>query len=242
MILFTCLVGGAYAADGTTHILGAKKVALDASTETVMAGYYSTTTLSAVDPDLKAENIAVSTTIFGITGTYAGAGGGSSHELPDTGQTTSFATTFTDDAGIVSGAQLSYSSSTINGDAVTIDNRTGLMWAQDGSAAGCNSGTGTDWETAGAYCQGLQGASSFAGYSDWRLPNIRELMSIVNYENQRPAIDPTYFPNTVSDYYWSSTTYVPDSGLAWIVRFYNGAVDAGYKGGNNYVRCVRAGP
>ena len=74
LILFACLAGIAHAAgsDITTHVYGAKKQALNASTDTVKAGYYSATALHAVEQALKPENIAVSTAIFGIAGTYAG--------------------------------------------------------------------------------------------------------------------------------------------------------------------------
>ncbi|MBU2574619.1 MAG: hypothetical protein KKH28_11140, partial [Elusimicrobia bacterium] len=54
---------------------------LDPANDTVLAGYYAATTLSAVDADLAAGNIAVSTTIFGKAGAYIG------NNLPDTGQT-----------------------------------------------------------------------------------------------------------------------------------------------------------
>ena len=66
--LAACLCVSAGAADITTHVLGGRQQALSASTTTVPAGYYSPTTLTAVDPDLAAANIVLSTTIFGVTG------------------------------------------------------------------------------------------------------------------------------------------------------------------------------
>jgi len=247
MILFTCLAGAAYAADGTTRVLGrVKKAALVATTDTVEAGYYSSTTLHAIDPALKAENIVLGAAIFGIAGTYAG---GTGHELPDTGQTTCYdaaGTVIPCDNASVDGSyqpaanQLRYSSATISGNAVTTDNLTGLMWAQNGTAAGCKSGAIGLWAAALTYCEGL----SFAGYTDWRLPNVRELLSIVNYQNANPAIDATYFPGTKTNGYWSNTSYTNSSdAAAWIVWFDVGSVTYKNKTAyNNYTRCVRAGP
>jgi len=92
------------------------------------------------------------------------------------------------------------------------------------------------WATAITNCEALE----YAGYSDWYLPNIKELQSIVNYENVSPAIDGTYFPNTASDGYWSGTTGADWSDCAWVVGFYDGGVGYGDKTGGYYVRPVRS--
>ena len=70
-----------------------------------------------------------------------------------------------------------------------------------------------------------------------------ELISIVNYGTYNPAINSTYFPNTNSSLYWSSTTDASYSSGAWVVSFYDGYVYYyGYgKSLNGYVRCVRGG-
>ncbi|MDD5016352.1 MAG: DUF1566 domain-containing protein [Atribacterota bacterium] len=80
---------------------------------------------------------------------------------------------------------------------------------------------------------------TYAGYTDWRLPNVKELQSIVNYQNVGPAINTTYFPNAQSDYYWSSTTYAGYSVYAWLVYFNDGNVSFDYKFNPYQVRCVR---
>ena len=119
---------------------------------------------------------------------------------------------------------------------VTVDNRTGLMWVTNPVDAGISSTY--IWETAITLCEGL----TYAGFADWRLPNIKELVSIVDYSRQSPSINKAYFLNTQSNYYWSSTTYVPSSSLAWYVFFVNGYMSYTSKSNGNYVRCVRAGP
>ena len=118
-----------------------------------------------------------------------------------------------------------------NGDGTVTDARTGLMWQQHTVRQT------TTWQQAIAYCENL----TLAGYSDWRLPNRNELQTLVDYNRFNPTIDTTYFPNTVSSDYWSSTTYQDDPGLAWGVNFYDGNVFGLNKSGSLYVRAVRGG-
>ncbi|MBI5749109.1 MAG: DUF1566 domain-containing protein [Nitrospinae bacterium] len=119
---------------------------------------------------------------------------------------------------------------TDNGNGTVTDSNTGLMWqkGEGGSMA---------WGSALTYCEGL----SLAGYTDWRLPNIKELESITDDTKYNPSIDTTYFPNANSSYYWSSTTYAYGSSSAWSVYFHYGYVYYGNKSYSYYVRCVRGG-
>jgi hypothetical protein len=111
-----------------------------------------------------------------------------------------------------------------NGDGTISDLATGLMWqkADDGSVR--------DWEESLEYAEGLD----LANYSDWRLPNIKELHSIVDYTRspqttQSPAIDPLFETTEILDpdgnsgqygYFWSGTTFLwgsnPSESAAYI--------------------------
>lgn len=156
--------------------------------------------------------------------------------LPDTGQGQSFTNTLGEDHDYQPAA--SQPSYTDNGNGTTSDNRTGLMWAQDGLSDGCNYGNSLSFNDALAYCENL----TYAGYSDWRLPNIRELDSIVDAGRSSPSINPVYFPNTKfgyysNVYYWSSTAY-------WWVDFQYGSLTDDNSTSDKsslsfYVRCAR---
>ena len=123
-----------------------------------------------------------------------------------------------------------------NGDGtVTV---TCLMWQQASMDLDNNGTPDTmSWQQALYESEDL----SLAGYSDWRLPDIFELRSIVDYSRYNPAIDPALFPDTMSSYSWSSTTYAGSTGLAWLVEFIYGYNGHGNKSGSYYVRAVRGG-
>jgi len=138
-----------------------------------------------------------------------------------------------------SAAQPSYTQHKVNGVLVTVDNRTGLMWVTNPTDAGMG-GTYT-WEDALSGCEG----QTYAGYPDWRLPNVRELATIIDYSQPPPTINAVYLPGTataVPAYYWTSTTYAQDSLSAWVVNFTVAQVYYDDKANGNYVRCVRDGP
>lgn len=214
-------------------------VALAAGSNAYPAGYHAGNAggQTAVDSDLAAGNIADGITIFGVEGTLAGGG------ILKTGQTTEYTTDYpgvggTDgcDGYYQKGTAFSYSWGEVDHNTVT-DNVTGLIWASDGNGAGCYSGGTRTWKEAIAWAEGLD----FAGSTEWRLPNRRELESLVNAEIFNPCINTTYFPNTPSTYYWSSTTSVDTTTYAWRVVFNVGIVDYDDKGNAFYARAVRGG-
>ncbi len=160
--------------------------------------------------------------------------------LPDTGQAASYTATFGEDHDYQpTGSRPGYAIyNPVGVSSVTVDNRTGLMWVTNPNDAGIG-GTYT-WENAITACE----TSVYAGHTDWRLPNIKELVSIVDYSRQSPSINTTYFLNTQSSYYWSSTTYayMSSTTFAWDVTFLSGGMGSGGKTDVNFVRCVRGGP
>jgi len=113
------------------------------------------------------------------------------------------------------------------------DNVTNLSWQDDIAAKT----TKKSWIEAIEYCENL----TLGGYNDWRLPNIKELLSIVDVSKSKSTIY-AIFQNVSSSYYWSSTTGADDTTDAWRVFFDYGNSDS-YKNkdNNHYVRCVRDG-
>lgn len=99
-----------------------------------------------------------------------------------------------------------------NGDGTITDNATGLIWVANPASAGVG-GTYT-WDNAIAACKNLK----FAGYSNWRLPNIKELVSIVDYGAHNPTINTAYFTSQ-SLLFWSSTTSACYTSGAWLIDF-----------------------
>ena len=154
--------------------------------------------------------------------------------LPNTGQTQSYRTG--DDYENQTPARLRSYTSHVDG--TVTDNRTGLMWAADGNGEGCNSGSTVPfWEDALSFCEN----STFASYTDWRLPNKRELNTLVDSGKTDTAINISYFPNT-KYHYWTSTTYYhPSKDYAPVVHFYYGYVSGDFKFSSYHVRCVRGG-
>jgi len=130
---------------------------------------------------------------------------------------------------------------TDNGDGTVTDNLTGLIWLKNADCFGY-----ITWNDALAVSNTL--ASGACGLSDgsvagaWRLPNVKELQSLIDFGQFGPALPPGYpFSGVQIFYYWSSTTYAgwPDS--AWYVRLYSGFVDGGQSLTND-VWPVRGGP
>jgi len=114
---------------------------------------------------------------------------------------------------------------------IVTDSNTGLQWQDDSIVSG------RSWTQAIDYCENL----TLDTHSDWRLPNLKELTSIMDDSRTSPSIDTSAFENTAPSYYWSSTIYAGYSRYAWYVDFYDGYQRNSNKSKDYHVRCVRAG-
>ena len=131
------------------------------------------------------------------------------------------------------------------------DNLTGLIWTKKVN----ESFDVKRWEDALGFCNdladGSHNLSDESAPGDWRLPNIKELQSLVDYHYFYPALPNTEgtgqwsdgdpFLNVRSASYWSSTTRTSDTSSSWFVSFPNGYVYYGRKSVLKYVWCVRGG-
>ncbi|MEW6260159.1 MAG: DUF1566 domain-containing protein [Thermodesulfobacteriota bacterium] len=118
-----------------------------------------------------------------------------------------------------------------NGNGTVTDTSTGLMWQKETPVRTMT------WEEALFYCENL----TLGDYTDWRLPTFKELRSLVDYSRYTPAINTTFFPDTVASFYWSSTSYAYSPDFAWSVFFYDGFDSRYEKYYSFYVRAVRGG-
>lgn len=122
---------------------------------------------------------------------------------------------------------------TVHGDGTVTDKKTGLMWKQcpEGqSGAACATGTAVTYTWQGALQQAASvNGSGFATYTDWRLPNIKELSSIVERQCETPAINLEVFPATPSERFWSSSPVAAINDDAWLVNFEFGISSSDYR-------------
>ena len=110
------------------------------------------------------------------------------------------------------------------------DERTGLTW-QDNRFVESER---VNYAQAEKLCKELR----LGNYDDWRIPTIKELLSIVDYKKYDPAtVDG--FSIAESSYYWSSTQYMGDPDKVWGVDFKDGSTDGNGKAYDRRVRCVR---
>lgn len=160
----------------------------------------------------------------------------------------------------------------VNDWACTRDNVSGLIWEvkvddiahlrhmahtytwynTDAAINGGNAGSANGGTCAGSNCDtqafvqavnALAGGDRLCGASDWRMPTDVELQSIVHYGRASPAIDTTYFPNTLTGSgFWAASPRADDSSRAWGIGFTNGAVSSYLKSAEGIaIRLVRSG-
>ena len=164
--------------------------------------------------------------------------------IPKRGQTTSYATG--DDGDLEKGEAWPVPRFTINDDDTVTDNLTGLIWLRDGNCMMSNYPEFDNDESAGdgsvTWLHALEFIAKIndgtysdcgAGYTDWRLPNIREILSLIHYGVYDPAVPNTSGigkwsagdPFTGLLYqYWTSTTFAHDTDYAHILVTETGTI------------------
>jgi hypothetical protein len=143
----------------------------------------------------------------------------------------------------VRGGQTSQSFASNSGyDSVT-DNKTGLIWqkcsaGQNNDSTCSGSASSYTWNAALEYCKTPQ-----LYFTDWRLPNVKELKSLTDISRYNPAINTDLFPGTIAAGYWSSNTDTNSPDVAQYVDFGYGYAHPSSKSNSYYyyVRCVRGG-
>jgi len=133
----------------------------------------------------------------------------------------------------------------VHGDGTITDTTTALMWKQcvEGlSDPNCSSGITElqTWQDALQTANSTNDNGGFAGYADWRIPNIAELVSLVEEQCTGPSINDSVFPNTANKFIWtSSPDYNLDEG-SWSVDFNIGTTATLVRDNAFQVRLVRS--
>lgn len=105
--------------------------------------------------------------------------------------------------------------------------------------------TGLVWQRAAASARGMAEATRYCadlalgGSSDWRMPSLPELASIVDERRASPALDPAAFPNATNDSVWSGSEWAGSPSLAWYMSFEHGNAQYDQIVTPRGVRCVR---
>ena len=242
---------------GTMADNGAVNLMPNTVTQTIVAGYHNGAGTMIGDTDLISANILNGVTIFGVTGTVAGGGNVFNGGVGKTGQTTCFdsAGTGRPCAGTGEDGELQRGVGatprfTDNVDGTVTDNVTGLIWLKE---ANCPNAS-RNWQTALADVVQLNtngtmngnncGDTSNGGghQTDWRLPNIKELESLVDFSQTNPALPSGQpFANVQPASYWASTTFVGTPANGWVVSLSNGTVNSQGKTSFLRVWAVRGG-
>ena len=130
-----------------------------------------------------------------------------------------------------------------HGNGTVTDTRTGLMWKQCSEGQSWSPGACSGTPSSFTWSQALAPAeaATFADHADWRVPNVKELSSLVEDCRFLPAINNVLFPNTPSSVFWSASPFAITSDYAWSVYFSYGFASLYSRSGSNHVRLVRGG-
>lgn len=137
-----------------------------------------------------------------------------------------------------------------NNDGTVIDLKTKLVWKKCSEGQRWESSNNTcivsdgvlaqyNWQEAVELASKLNSSGGFASSVNWRLPNIKELSSIIENACYGPSINLNVFPSTPAGIFWSSTPYIEGNDYAWSVRFNYGQNSMNYKHDYYFARLVR---
>jgi len=156
-----------------------------------------------------------------------------------TGQTTSYAAG--DDGSLQKGVAWPNPRFTDNGDGTVTDNLTGLIWLKNANCFDTQIWTDA-LAAANTLNTGECGLTDGSAEGAWRLPNIKELQSLVDYGQYEPPLPSGHpFSGVQSSYYWSSSTYADSANNAWSLYLNFGSVGLDVKPINYFVWPVRGG-
>ncbi|MBU0679715.1 MAG: DUF1566 domain-containing protein [Verrucomicrobia bacterium] len=221
---------------GTMANVGTQDITPGTSPQTITQGYHNGTGSVAGDADLMAGNIKEGIEVFGVTGTHEGGTviyTNATAAVPKTGQTTSYRAG--DDGDLEKGVGWA-TRFTDHEDGTVTDDLSGLMWTKNANLAGDT----RTWDDAIDYCNDMNLGAGTYGYTDWRLPNVRELQSLIDFGRVNPALPDHPFTG-VQTMYWSSTSYCANPSLVWIVFTVTGEVDREQDPWESYLWPVRGG-
>jgi hypothetical protein len=120
---------------------------------------------------------------------------------------------------------------------VVLDRLTGLIWTRNANPAEFP----LRWQEALHYISDMNREKAF-GYSDWRLPNRRELRSLVSHQAKKPALPENHpFTNIFLGWYWTSTTAAINTAYAWYIHMEGARMFYGNKEQSSLLWPVRAG-
>jgi hypothetical protein len=226
---------GAGPGSGTMHTL-----------DEIMAAAPAVDDAGGAGPD----DVAGGKTFWGLTSGAWGpqTGTAAAAPVPKTGQTTSAETG--DDGDLQRGVAWPNPRFTDHGDGTVTDNLTGLIWLKNANCFGTRS-----WANALADANGLAsgscGLTDGSGAGDWRLPNVRELYSLIDLGFWNLALPDTAgtnkwqegdpFTGVEGNYYWSATSVAQDPSLAWVVHLVSGNPGVSTKSSDAPVWPVRGG-
>ena len=230
---------------GTMANNGAVTLTPTTTQQTIAAGYHNGSGYVEGDADLATGNIKADVNLFGITGTLS-SGSTYNAGVPKTGQTISY--TVGDDGDLEMGVEWPIPRFITGTTGVVTDTLTGLIWLENANCPATTRNWATAFpdvaslNTAGTMNSNDCGDTSNGGshQTDWRLPNVRELQSLIDYGEYNLALPDSHpFTGVQSDYYWSSTTDADDMSNAWGVSLRGGRVARDGKTGTYYVWPVR---